>query len=205
MYGISDRLYQPLLESYTIRENYLMSDNMHTNLGVHKLEFLKLQYKVVGKFKEHHKELGRVYYTNYYTFTVILTVATILTALLISIIANKGWEKADPLLRVAFFSLFAISMFFGIMTVALNQKDNYESNFHQYLYFDKVQNNIITFVNTSDKYDSAHATNLADSFIVAVNNDLRTNSQFFISIDANKISFDEISSKLGKAVNGKTN
>ncbi len=38
--------------------------------------------------------------------------------------------------------------------------------------------------------------NIGDSFIVA------NNHQFFISIDANKVSLEDISGKLGKAVNG---
>ncbi len=41
-----------------------------------------------------------------------------------------------------------------------------------------------------------------NSFIVAINNDLRNNNQFFISIDANKVSMDDISGKLGKSING---
>ncbi|MBC7507673.1 MAG: hypothetical protein H7320_02835 [Ferruginibacter sp.] len=41
-----------------------------------------------------------------------------------------------------------------------------------------------------------------DSFIEAINNDRRNNNQFFISIDANKVSMENISGRLGKSVNG---
>lgn len=41
-----------------------------------------------------------------------------------------------------------------------------------------------------------------NSFIVAINNDLRNNNQFFISIDANKVSMDDISGKLDRSING---
>jgi len=40
-----------------------------------------------------------------------------------------------------------------------------------------------------------------DSFIEAINNDRRNNNQFFISIDANKVSMENISGRLGKSVN----
>ena len=166
------------------------------------MNFLKMQYEAIGFAKQHHKETGRVSYANYYTFTVILSIATILTAILLIIIANNGWQKATPLAKVSFFTLFSISSFFGVMTATLGQKENYENNFKQYIFYDKVQNNILTFVNTSEKFDSVKSKNLVDSFIVAINSDLRNNNQFFMSIDASKISLDDISSKLGKSVNG---
>jgi hypothetical protein len=202
MKQITSRMYKPIEDGNQLKDRFLYNDSVHNNIGIVKMEYLKMQYKAIGFAKEHHKETGRVYYTNYYTFTVILSVATILTAILLIIIANKGWQQAEPLAKVSFFSFFAISSFFGIMTVSLNQKQNYENNFKQYIFYDKVQNNILTFVNTSEKYDSVRSKNVVDSFIVAINTDLRSNNQFFLDIDASKISLDEISSKLGKSVNG---
>ncbi len=125
-------------------------------------------------------------------------------AIFLIVIVNKGWQSANVLAKISFFSFFAISSFFGIMITTLGQKENSESNFKQYLFYDKMQNNILTFVNTSEKYDSIKSKNIVDSFIVAINTDLRNNNQFFISIDANKVNLDDISSKLGKSINGGT-
>lgn len=202
MYKITNRMYKPIEEANQLKEKFLFDDTVHTNIGKIKMNYLKMQYRAIGFAKEHHKETGRVYYANYYTFTVILSVATILTAILLIIITNNGWQKADTFAKVSFFSFFAITSFFGIMTVTLSQKDNYENNFKQYIFYDKVQNNILTFVNTSEKYDSAKSRNIVDSFIVAINNDMRASNQFFVNIDASKISLDEVSSKLGKSMNG---
>ena len=202
MKRITAGMYKPIEDANQLKERFLYNDSVHNNIGTLKMDYLKMQYRAIGFAKEHHKETGRVYYTNYYTFTVILSIATILTAILLIIIANKGWQQAEPLAKVSFFSFFAISSFFGVMTVSLNQKQNYENNFKQYIFYDKVQNNILTFVNTSEKYDSVKSKNVVDSFIVAINTDLRSNNQFFLDIDASKISLDEISSKLGKSVNG---
>lgn len=202
MYKITNRVYQPIEQSNREKEKFFMADSVHDNIGKNKLAFLKLQYKSISYAKEHHKEIGRIYYANYYTFTVILTLATILSAIVLIVIANKGWQAADTLAKVSFFSFFAVSSFFGIMITTLGQKENSESNFKQYLFYDKVQNNILTFVNTSEKFDSLKSKNIVDSFIVAINNDLRNNNQFFISIDANKVSLDDISGKLGKSING---
>ncbi|MFN8251783.1 MAG: hypothetical protein U0V75_07860 [Ferruginibacter sp.] len=202
MYKITNRMYGPIIAADSIKNDFLKNDTVHKNIGVLKMNFLKMQYEAIGFAKQHHKETGRVYYANYYTFTVILSIATILTAILLIIIANNGWQKATPLAKVSFFTLFSISSFFGVMTATLGQKENYENNFKQYIFYDKVQNNILTFVNTSEKFDSVKSKNLVDSFIVAINSDLRNNNQFFMSIDASKISLDDISSKLGKSVNG---
>jgi hypothetical protein len=202
MKKITAGMYEPIEAANQLKEKFFLTDSVHNNIGVLKMDFLKMQYQSIGLAKEHHKETGRVYYTNYYTFTVILSITTILTAILLIIIVNNGWQRAEPLAKVSFFSFFAISSFFGVMTVSLNQKQNYENNFKQYIFYDKVQNNILTFVNTSEKFDSVKSKNLVDSFIVAINTDLRTNNQFFLDIDASKISLDEISSKLGKSVNG---
>jgi hypothetical protein len=202
MYKITNRVYAPIETANRQKEKFFIADSVHDNIGKTKMAFLKMQYQSISHAKEHHKEIGRIYYANYYTFTVILTLATILGAIILIVIANKGWQAADTLTKISFFSFFAISTFFGIMITTLGQKENSESNFKQYLFYDKVQNNILTFVNTSEKYDSAKSKNLVDSFIVAINNDLRNNNQFFISIDANKVSMDDISGKLGKQMNG---
>ena len=202
MYGVTDRMYRPIEEANILKENFLINDSVHNNIGNNKMSYFKMQYKSIGLAKNHHKETGRVYFVNYYTFTVLLSVATILTAILLIIIANNGWQQAKDYAKVSFFSFFAISTFFGVMTVSLGQKENYENNFKQYIFYDKVQNNILTFINTSEKYDSVKSKNIVDSFIVAINTDLRNNTNFFLNIDANKVSLDEISSKLGKTVNG---
>jgi hypothetical protein len=202
MYKITNRVYAPIETANLEKQKFFIADSVHENIGKSKIAFLKMQYKSISHAKEHHKEIGRIYYANYYTFTIILTLATILGGIVLIIIANKGWQAADTLAKISFFTFFAVSTFFGIMINTLGQKENSESNFKQYLFYDKVQNNILTFVNTSEKYDSAKSKNLVDSFIVAINNDLRNNNQFFISIDANKVSLDDISGKLGKAMNG---
>jgi hypothetical protein len=202
MYKITTRVYKPIETGNKEKEAFFLADSMHNNIGKYKIDFLKMQYKTIGYAKEHHKEIGCIYYANYYTFTVILALASILGAIVLIIIANKGWQSADTLAKVSFFSFFAISSFFGIMISTLGQKENSESNFKQYLFFDKMQNNILTFVNTSEKHDSIKSKNIVDSFIVAINTDLRNNTQFFISIDANKVSLEDISSKLGQSING---
>lgn len=203
MYKITNRVYKPVETANQEKERFFMADTVHNNnIGRNKIAFLKMQYKTISYSKEHHKEIGRVYYVNYYTFTVILSLSSILGAVLLIVIANKGWQAADATAKIAFFSLFSISSFFGIMITTLGQKENSENNFKQYLFYDKVQNNILTFVNTSEKYDSLQSKNMVDSFIVAINNDLRNNNQFFINIDANKVSLDDISGKLGKSING---
>ncbi len=203
MYKMSARLYQPLDEANQIKQSFLKSDSLTTTIAPDKVKFLRMEYSVLEKFKYHHKEVGRVYYSNYYSFTVVLSLSIVITAMLVFLISSKGWVNANLILKVAFGTFFCISSFFGIMMATLGQKNNYEDNFKQYLYFDKIQNNIITFLKTSDQYEKQRAQNLVDSFIVAINNDLRTNSQFFLTIDANKASLEDISSKLGKATNGK--
>jgi hypothetical protein len=203
MYRMSSRLYKPIEKSNILREKFFLGDTSQKNIGYPKMQYLKMQYAVLSFFKEHHKELGRVYYSNYYSFNVVLTIATIILAILVFLIANKGWQTSDIFLKISFCTVFFISSFLGIMTITLGQKENYESNFKQYLYYDKIQTNIITFVNTTDQYKPSRIANLTDSFIVAISSDLRANGQFFMAIDANKISFDDISGKLGKSLNGK--
>jgi len=202
MYRMANRLYQPLQQSNQLRDRYIMADDHDKKNAVPKLDYLRLQYRNIEYYKEHHKEMGKIYYANYYTFTVLLTVSTILTAILIFQIAETGRKEASLFQKVAFFCFFSISTFLGIMTVTLDQKNNYQNNFGQYIYYDKIQNNILTFVNTTGPCDSLHPKCQVDSFIIALNNDLRNNNQFFITIDANKISLDDITGKLGKAING---
>ena len=203
MYRMSSRLYAPLDEANMIREDFFKTDSFAKAVNADKLVFLKMEYHVLEKFKYHHKEVGRVYYANYYSFTVVLGLSVVITAVLVFLIASKGWLSADIMLKAAFCTLFCISGFLGFMTVTLQQKENYESNFKQYLYYDKIQNNIVTFVKTADQYDPIRASRVVDSFIVAINNDLSSNNQFFLNIDANKASIDDINSKLGKTLNNK--
>ena len=202
MYKMANRVYVPLMQSNELKQKFMLTDNSKKDMEIPKLEYLKLQYKSIELHKAHHKELGKIYYANYYTFSIILAVSSIISAILIFFLAGTGWKDAHYLLKTAFFCFFAISTFFGIMTVTLDQKENYQDNFGQYLYFDKIQNNILTFANTSGDCDSIHSRCRVDSFIIALNNDLKSNNQFFITIDASKISLDDISGKLGKAVNG---
>jgi hypothetical protein len=204
MYRITNRVYKPIETANEEKQSFFMNDSVHANIGVNKIAFLKMQYKSLSHAKDHHKEIGRIYYANYYTFTVLITLATIMGAIFLIIIANKGWQSANVFAKVSFFCFFAISSFLGITITTLGQKENSENNFKQYLFYDKMQNNILTFVNTSEKYDSIKSKNIVDSFIVAINTDLRNNNQFFISIDADKVSLDDISSKLGRSINGGT-
>ncbi|TAH04518.1 MAG: hypothetical protein EAZ16_05175 [Sphingobacteriales bacterium] len=202
MYAVINRVYNPLQTFNNTRSDYV-TKKPFANLGLQKVATIKTQYITLENLKSHHKELGKVYYSNYYTFTVLLTVSTILAAVLLFVIIQKGWEDTNALIKTLFFILFAISTFFGIMSVSLSQQENYENNFKQYILYDKVQTNIISFLGTSGKYDSLKNEPIIDSFIVSVNNDIKNYSQFFIKIDANKISLEDISSKLGKSVNGK--
>ena len=110
-----------------------------------------MQYKASNYANDHHKEIGCIYYANYYTFTVILFIAIILSAIMPIIIANKGLQAAEPLAKIFFFSFFSISIFFDIMMSTIGQKENLKSNVKQYLFYDKVQDNILTFENTSEK------------------------------------------------------
>lgn len=110
-----------------------------------------MQYKAINYANDHHKEISRIYYTNNYTYTVILFIATILSAIMPIIITNKGLQSAEPLAKIFFFSFFSISIFLDIMMSTMGQKENLKSNVKQYLFYEKVQNNILPFKNTSEK------------------------------------------------------
>ena len=67
----------------------------------------------------------------------------------------------------------------------------------------KKYKTISSYLKTLQKNNTLpHIRNIVDSFIVAINNDLRNNNQFFISIDANKVLMENISGRLGKSDNG---
>lgn len=91
MYKVTNRVYKPVEMGKLAKENFFMADAVHNKISKNNIAFLKMQYKAINIAKDNHKEIGRIYYANYYTFTVILALAIILGGIMLIIIANKGW------------------------------------------------------------------------------------------------------------------
>ena len=58
MYGVTDRMYRPIEEANKLKENFLINDSVHNNIGNNKMSYFKMQYKSIGLAKNHHKETG---------------------------------------------------------------------------------------------------------------------------------------------------
>ena len=110
MYKVTNLIYKLIETANLAKEIFFIADTVHSKIGKTNMAFLQMQYKAINYANDHHKEISRIYYTNNYTYTVILFIATILSAIMLFIIANRGLQSAEPLAKIFIFSFFSISI-----------------------------------------------------------------------------------------------
>lgn len=179
-------------EAEKINSSLINSQTPNSLVSKSKTDYLIGKYKALKLLKNHHSELGRTYYANYYTITLDLIILISILSLIFITTTNIGLKNTSIYLRVIFYTVLAIAVFLTTITLTFSHKENYTNNFKQFIYYDNLQNNIIAFIKTSDGIDSSRSTIIVDSFINKLNIDFTHSNSIISDIDASKISFDNM-------------
>jgi hypothetical protein len=147
-----------------------------------KMTTVSNQYMIIARQRAVTLNMAQQYYDTYYTIAISLTAATILTAIVVFLIANAGWSNADYKLKTTLFALFFISSLLGVSITTMNLKENFESNFAQDVSLLKLENKIYSFVNCCDTLPRGSLTLKFTRFIADVNSDLNDNYKFAVGM-----------------------
>ncbi|MFD2938237.1 hypothetical protein [Spirosoma flavum] len=145
-------------------------------------EIINRQYKSAKLLKNYYYELAVIYNNNYYKFSACFVVFSALLAVIVFLIAQKGWATSDAIIKVLFLLVSTTASFYYVMPLVFNNKENLQKNIDKIKIFQGLQSDILTFSSSIDKASQKKI----DSMIVNINSRIKDNYDFPITIDPTK-------------------
>lgn len=180
MKNASKEILTPLEEADSLQENALKFSIQDSTL---KLKILCHQYHVSNYIKKYYKNLAVSYYINYYAFSICAILFTTLLTLAVFLVASKGWLNSSQLLKTFLLTTLMISSIYYFLPNVLNNKENFQKNSDKVKVFQKIQTDILIFLNTFNKNDKLKM----DSTLTSNYNQIISNYEFITTIDNSKI------------------
>jgi len=147
------------------------------------------QYEYMNRYKQQHLSMASTYERYYFSFTLILLIASVIASIMGVLIARTGWQNQTPSIKAAFIGFFFSASLTGLMTNVFNNADNVNKNISKYFYFTNLQTNIYDVMATG--VDSNLNKRCADSTLLRVfwdnNKSMKENMNLFLDIKADKI------------------
>lgn len=145
---------------------------------------LRSQFEVSQKLKMYYLDIAKIYYKNFYAFTVCSIVFGTVLAIAAFLLINKGWQNATALEKSFFLVSVFISSSYFLLSNVFNNGQNYSLNLTKVKAFHQIQMNILSFttkpyVNMADSVTAELDRNFKD---IAYHFDLQT-----IQIDTEKL------------------
>lgn len=112
---------------------------------------LRKQYTMAEEIKRYYTRIGASYYQNYYAFTICSIFLTTLLTIAIFLLANKGWQNSNMVLRSFLLTTILLSSIYYFLPNVLNNGQNVEKNMDKILVYVRIQSDILTFANEIDE------------------------------------------------------
>ena len=162
-----------------------------------KIKTLITQFEISKVLKDYYRNLAASYYLNYYVFTICSIVYTIILAVSGFLLAGNGWQNSNPNIKTVFLLTTVFASFYYFLPNVLNNKLNLQKNTDSVKIFQKIQFDILSFLNSINKTNE----NEIDIFISNIYTAIRDNYDYNISLDTsllNKNPLDNFKGLTGK-------
>jgi hypothetical protein len=164
----------PIDQADLLQENVLK--NSVTN---EKGKILVQQYEISKQLKSYYRNLAVSYYQNYYVFTTCSIVYTIFLAIVVFLVAGDGWQHSNLSIKVIVLMTILFAAYYYFLPNVLNNKLNLQKNMDGVKTFEKIQLDILSFLNRIDKVDEEEIS----TFITNVYTSIKNNYDYNINFD----------------------
>ncbi|MCP4122551.1 MAG: hypothetical protein GY751_12430 [Bacteroidetes bacterium] len=114
------------------------------------------EYEMISYFndeivmkKNHHKRTFLRMYKFYFSSITSLIIFSIFSALFAFLIAQKGWEKTDRLIKTVFLTCAVLTSFYAISINAFKQDVVIKKNINSYINYDNLRIQMFSYLNSS--------------------------------------------------------
>lgn len=151
---------------------------------------LKYQYYSSKYLKKYFMELAIIFNENYYKFSICFIVSSILLSISLFLIVQKGWSNSSFFIKEFFLLSVFISSIYYFLPIVLNSQDNIRQNIEKVKIYQGIQLDILSYQNI---FDSLNRTQ-RDTVITNINNRIKNDYDFLISIDPSKVNISPLES-----------
>lgn len=152
---------------------------------------IKEQFQITKEVKESYMMVAFWYTVYNYSFSIFLTIFSVITGLLGFLLAKKGWDNTDNYyLKASFMVSFFCASLFGIMPRVMGTEDNIKNNLSQYHLYSEIQMDLYTLAKDNKGYfkknDSTAIKNL-NKEILAITERIKTNENLYFDIHIDQV------------------
>jgi hypothetical protein len=144
-----------------------------------KVTILIDQFNISTHLKSYYRNLAISFYQNYYVFTICSIVYTIFLAIAVFLLAADGWKDSPPCIKVIVLMTLFFAAYYYFLPNVLNNKLNLQKNMDCVKFFQKLQLDILSFLNRINSIDE----NEIDIFITNIYIAIKDNYDYNISFD----------------------
>ncbi|NQY05493.1 MAG: hypothetical protein HRT68_04620 [Flavobacteriaceae bacterium] len=152
---------------------------------------LKEQFLVIAEIKNSYLFMAEKYSAFNYTFSIFLTLFSIISGILGFIILKKGWDNIkNYYLKASFLIAFFCSTLFGVMPSVFSAKENIKNNLTKYYFYSGLQVDIYGLAKDNKGYLKRNTPQSLDSLnleINAINQKIKENQNLYFDINIDKI------------------
>lgn len=174
-----EALTAPLVE---LTRNQTDIDSLSTALLPIEKKKIESLNQIINMHKAHHKATFLMMYEFHYANITFLAIFSILTASMVFLVGQKGWNNSVPLTKRLFIVFAAYTAFYGVSINIYQQKENIQNNLDAYVNYDNLQKEIYSF-SLSDPYTVEKDTIGFNQFFTSTSLKLRELNQVYMQFD----------------------
>ncbi len=185
------RILTPYIEGDAQIEKVINNPNLSSEaIPKNKVETLKTQYHIIKSKKKHHLEITKLMNAYYFGSTLSLAILTIVLAVLLIRVADKGLQAKSILFRTVFYTILSLTTFFGVLIQVLDHKENIAINKATFIAYSSTQLKIYNYLITEGRNDLGADTvgnQTVDDFITSINQEINVINNITFGIEHERI------------------
>lgn len=168
-------------------------------ISAEKLEVLKNQYEVAHFKKKHNLEIIQLMNSYYFASTMLLLALSIILGIYVLQISGSGIQSKTHRFKAFFYSILALTTFFGILIQVMNHQENISINKTSFLAYSTTQLRIYNYLMTNGQElketkkvivgapEVVQEPMPIDDFITSINREINQANNIFLKITHDKI------------------
>ena len=150
---------------------------------------LQEQYEITEKMKEPYFYMAQKFNSYGFTFTLLFTICSIISAMFAFLVLKKGWDNTENFyLKSSFLIFFFSTSLFGILPRVFNNKDNTKDNLAKYNYYNGLQIDIYNLIQDNKGFIKNKKIDSLDIYISNLNTNIKGNQDLYFDTDLDKVS-----------------
>jgi len=127
----------------------LVTKLSNTHLSETQRDILLRKVAIIEQNKLHHIKLIQLLSKNFYALLSMFPFLSAITAMLVFLIVQKGWQESDVYLKAYFILFTFLTSLVGIYPEVYNQSESIELHKKSYINFKRIQKTIFNYALTA--------------------------------------------------------